>query len=97
MIRIIDGRGSGKTSQLMLLAKENNAVFVCSNPRAMEYKAKAYGIEGIRFISYGEFLTEPTLSRKGNYVIDELEHFVMDSFFTGLNNDMVAYTLTKED
>jgi len=40
MIRIIDGRGTGKTSKLMLLAKENNAVFVCSNPRAMKYKAE---------------------------------------------------------
>ena len=39
MIRIIDERGSGKTSRLMLLAKENNATFVCSNPSAMKVKA----------------------------------------------------------
>jgi len=36
----------------MLLAKEHDADFVCSNPRAMEQKAKAYGINGINFISY---------------------------------------------
>jgi hypothetical protein len=35
MIRIIDGRGTGKTSRLMLLAKEHNALFVCDNPDAM--------------------------------------------------------------
>ena len=52
MYRIIDGRGSGKTSRLMLLAKENNAALVCSNPRAMEAKAHAYGIVGIDFMSY---------------------------------------------
>ena len=50
MYRIIDDRGTGKTSRLMLIAKENNAVFVCANVNAMEYKAKAYGIEGIKFI-----------------------------------------------
>ena len=44
MIRVIDGRGSGKTSKLMEIAKENNAMFVCSNPQAMEVKARAYGI-----------------------------------------------------
>jgi hypothetical protein len=32
MYRIIDGRGTGKTSRLMLLAKENNGVIVCANP-----------------------------------------------------------------
>ena len=57
----------------MSLAKENNAIFVCSNPRAMEYKAKAYGINDLHFISYGEFLNEPILSKEGNYVIDEIE------------------------
>jgi len=39
MIRIIDEQGSGKTSRLMLVAKEQDAIFVCSNPKAMEYKA----------------------------------------------------------
>ena len=36
MYRIIDNKASGKTRKLMEIAKENKAVFVCSNPRAME-------------------------------------------------------------
>ena len=40
MYRIIDGRGSGKTSRLMLLAKETGAAIACSNPWAMAEKAK---------------------------------------------------------
>ena len=39
MYRIIDKRSSGKTSRLMLLAKENNGIIVCRNPKAMEEKA----------------------------------------------------------
>mgnify|MGYP003464479803 CR=1 FL=1 len=44
MYRIIDERGSGKTSRLMLLAKETGGVIVCSNPKGMAEKARAYGI-----------------------------------------------------
>lgn len=97
MIRIIDDRSTGKTSRLMLLAKENNAYFVCGNPRAMKYKAEAYGIQGINFISYGEFIIE--YCRNKNYqhekfVIDELEMFLEREIFP--NNSLVGYTMSKE-
>lgn len=36
MYRIIGDRSSGKTSQLMLLAKRSGAAIACSNPLAME-------------------------------------------------------------
>ena len=41
MYRIIDGRATGKTSRLMLLAKDTNSVIACANPYAFEQKAKA--------------------------------------------------------
>ena len=50
MYRIIDTRSSGKTSRLMLLAKETGAKIACANPNAMRQKAYAYGITGIDFI-----------------------------------------------
>ena len=72
MIRVIDGRGTGKTSRLMLLAKEKNAIIACSNPNAMRIKSEGYGIVGINFISYYDYVN-------GNYpkgsmvFIDELD------------------------
>ena len=39
MYRVLDGRGTGKTGRLMLLAKEVNGVLVCENPIAMRNKA----------------------------------------------------------
>ena len=80
MYRIIDGRGSGKTSRLMLLAKENGATLVCSNPRAMEAKAHAYGIVGIDFMSYADAIDHmrhhdsrhTPENRRHAIVIDEL-------------------------
>lgn len=91
MIKIIDGQGSGKTSRLMLVAKENNATFVCENPRAMEVKAKAYGLSGINFISYRDFVTS---YNEGNYVIDEIDLFVKSIMG---DNELVGYSLTLGD
>lgn len=89
MIRIIDGRGTGKTSKLMLLAKENNAVFVCSNPRAMKYKAEQYGINDVEFQSYYDFLDDH--NSINNYIIDEI-----DTFLKSINNNIIGYSLTNE-
>ena len=94
MYRIIDDRGSGKTGRLMLLAKENGATFVCSNPEAMQVKAKAYGIEGINFVSYQDFIHtyDPDIK---TYMVDELETFVKYIFASGPN--LIGYTLSQND
>lgn len=92
MYRIIDTRGSGKTSRLMLIAKENNAAFVCKNPYAMEQKALAYGILGIEFISY-ETALEKWNEVSGKIVIDEVEDFLSFVF----PNRVIGYSLTNED
>lgn len=92
MYRIIDGRGTGKTSRLMLIAKDNNAVFVCGNPRAMEQKAHAYGIAGITFMSYTEFATiQPELKGR-KYVVDELESFMQVVY----GDDLIGYTASED-
>lgn len=91
MIRIINDRGTGKTSQLMLIAKENNSIFVCSNPSAMKIKAQAYGIDDIQFISYYDFIHNYDPEIK-TYVVDELEHFLHTIFSSG--PDLIGYTLS---
>lgn len=91
MFRIIDSRSSGKTSRLMLLAKETNSAIACSNPSAMRQKAYSYGITGIDFISYSDLFTGGWTEE--NVLIDELEEFVkqyIDAKITG-------YSLTNED
>ena len=92
MIRIIDSRATGKTSRLMLLAKENNAILVCNNPRAMAYKAKQYGIDDIEFMSYGEYYTREK-NPKDKFIIDELENYVMATSC----QDIIAYSLSVDN
>ena len=94
MYRIIDNKASGKTRRLMEIAKENKAIFVCSNPRAMETKAHAYGIVGIEFIDYFTFLDDKG-KEPANYVVDEIEMLLHYMF--GMNRNLTGYTLTNGD
>lgn len=91
MIRIIDERSSGKTKRLMQIAQEHNATFVCSNPISMEVKAKAYGLNGIKFISYHDFVTT---YEDNEYVIDEIEGLL--NTIMG-KNELIGYSLTIGD
>lgn len=56
MYRIIDGRGTGKTSRLLLLAKEKGGIVICARPDTMREKAYNYGLTGIDFMSYNDFI-----------------------------------------
>lgn len=90
MYRIIDSRGSGKTSRLMLLAKENNGVLVCANPESMKSKAISYGLVGFDIISYNDYINHNYEYGKACF-IDELELFVKS-----LGNNISGYTLSEE-
>lgn len=93
MYKIIDSRGSGKTSRLMLIAKEKNAYFVCANVSSMRYKAGAYGITGIDFISYEDYVEKANLiDAKRGAVIDDLDEFVKYAFKCAL----VGYTIRED-
>ena len=91
MYQIIDSRGSGKTSRLMLLAKENNGILVCSNPYAMENKAHAYGLTGFDIISYSDYFHHNYDQEKMVFV-DEL-----DNYIKSLGNNLSGYSLTVGD
>ena len=90
MYRIIDSRGSGKTSRLMLLAKENNGIIVCANPYAMREKAYSYGLVGFDIISYGDFMGGMYENNKPIF-IDE-----MDIFLKHYNSNIMGYTVSED-
>ncbi len=91
MYRIIDNRTSGKTSRLMLLAKEQNGILVCANPYAMREKAHAYGLTGFDIISYSDYRNQNYETGKPCF-IDEIECFVRS-----LGVDFCGYTLSADD
>ena len=90
MYRIIDSRATGKTSRLMLLAKENEGIIVCKDPIIMRDKAYRYGITGIDFISYSEF--DFTYRYNKPVYIDEIDMFLQHK-----NREIQGYTISNED
>ena len=92
MYRIIEGRSSGKTSHLMLLAKETGSKIACNNPQAMRQKAYAYGITGIDFIPYSD-LFNGVIDSTDKVMIDELELFIREY----IGGQLTGYTLSKDD
>ena len=89
MYRIIDKKCSGKTSRLMLLAKEHNGIIVCKDPVLMQRKAYDYGIVGIDFISYYDF--KPMYEYDKPVFIDEI-----DLYFKYLNSAIAGYTISED-
>lgn len=95
MYRIIDNRGTGKTSRLLLLAKENGYTVVCRNPRRLIEKAHVYGIKGVKIISYEDlnYDTVDDFNEEIPIVIDELEDFVK-YLLNEVNLKLGGYTLS---
>lgn len=90
MIKIIDGRGTGKSSRLFLLAKENDGVIVCKNSEKMREKAYCYGITGIDFLSYEDYFIFGADYEGRNIYIDDLTMFLrkFDSRISGYTESM---------
>lgn len=90
MIQIIDFQDTGKTKKLLIEAEKSGGLVVCKHPIRMKEKSEAYGIRGLNFISYEDFIDYPTNLLESPIYIDELENFFLICYPT-LN----GYTLTK--
>ena len=91
MIKIIDGRGTGKSSRLMLMAKELGLPIACLAPTRLQEKARAYGITGIDFIEYGKVNTDSKCAN--GYLIDDLESFAQ--YFS--RGKIKGYAISNDD
>jgi hypothetical protein len=96
MYRIIDKKCSGKTSRLLLLAKENNGVVVCANPDKMRNKAYAYGLTGIDFVNYIEYCD--FLNGYGNETLVGKPIFIdeLDKFLGIYDTEIKGYTISED-
>lgn len=87
---IIGGNSSGKTRKMLEEAKKSGAVIVCKHPLHMQSKANAYGIYGLKFISYEEM--NMSILEEDKVAIDELGEFFKYRFGV----DLDAFTMTVE-
>lgn len=90
MHRIIREKSSGKTRELLELAREQGAIVICSNPQAMKEKALAYGITGVQYASYIEACNY-YFSVDTPILIDEL-----DEFLKVFDKNVVGYSISED-
>jgi len=89
MLRIIDGRDTGKTKKLLKHIAETGGILLCRHPYNIPYKCDAYGLPRIRAYYYTDNITDI----KGPVYIDELEAYVAAT----MGETFVGYTLSNED
>ncbi len=86
----IGENSSGKTRKMLEEAKESGAIVVCKHPIHMQNKANAYGLYGIKFVSYDEFNDGSVYAEK--VAIDEIGDFIKYIFGAELD----AFTMTVD-
>ena len=86
----IGENSSGKTRKMLEEAKESDAIVVCKHPIHMQNKANAYGLYGIKFVSYDEFNDGSVYAEK--VAIDEIGDFIKYIFGAELD----AFTMTVD-
>lgn len=91
MDKFIIGESSTKKTRKMLEeAKKSGAVVVCKYPLHMQSKANAYGIYGLKFVSYEEM--NMGVLEEDKIAIDELGEFFKHRFGVELD----AFTMTVD-
>ena len=91
MIKVVGNVSTGKTGRLLLLAKEHNGIVVCKNPAKMMDRAHSYGLTGIDFMSYEEYIEnirKPENNSRYIY-IDNLSDFLI-----AFDTNILGYTET---
>ena len=78
------GRGSGKTTKLILeLSKAGGGVFLCHNESLVKIHkstAKSLEVKNVEFVYVRDYLKEPYLYERKNIAVDEIE-FVLKRIF----------------
>lgn len=93
MYRIIDKRCTGKTTRLLALAKETNAVIVCSKPEYIQILAERYDIDisNLDIISYHQYN-----SRYYDYINRKILIDEIDGFLQTLSGECIGYSISIE-
>ena len=92
MYRILGKRGSGKTTNLITLAKETGAILVVSDVDYAVNKMYQLGITGVDIMSYTQFADNKRGYDK-QYLIDDIEGFTKAIF----GKNFIGYSQTIDD
>lgn len=93
MYKILRKRGTGKTTSLITLAKDNGATLVVANADYTVQKMYQLGITGVNIISYAEFYANRQEYFTKPYMIDDIDGFVESIF----GRKLIGYSASIDD
>ena len=93
MYRILRKRGTGKTTNLITLAKETSATLVVADVDYAVQKMYQLGITGVDIVSYAEFYANRQEYFTKPYMIDDIDGFVETIF----GRKLVGYSASIDD
>ena len=91
MISIINGRDTGKTKQLLELARRKHATVLTTNKRGLIVKANSLGFKDVKIIDYNDLnndcfdITAPIVIHQ----VDKALEYLFDYWY---NVDILGYT-----
>ena len=100
MIRIVDGRDTGKTKKLLEECSRTGGIYVCAHPERVLEKCRAYGLDYWKILpmGYKDFILKKYTQYGDNIYIDELELLTKELIrIIDGNNTLAGYTVTMED
>lgn len=93
MYRILGKRGTGKTTNLITLAKENGATLIVADVDYTVQKMYQLGITGVDIVSYAEFNANRQEYFTKPYMIDDIDGFVEAIF----GRKLIGYSASIDD
>ena len=96
---IYGGRGTGKTHQLLLTAKDSgiDTVILTANKRGLMAKAHAYGITGLNIVDISDLQNNPEDYMNKNFMLHDINTLLNNWFETNFNAEIEGMTLTVGD
>jgi hypothetical protein len=93
---IVRGRGTGKTTELLHDAAENNGQVLVANKRAIQVKAERYGITNVPIIDWNDLMYGGYDKNKPLY-IDNAELFLERLFLDDFEQSLKGININLED
>ena len=95
MKTVIRQRDSGKAQELFKLAREEQALIVTQNKRALRVKANALGFEDIEIVDFADLANENYAQINSKVIIHNADKWIEEIFFNTYGLDVIGFSATE--
>jgi len=97
MKAIVRGQGTGKTKELLLEAQKENGMVLTGNKRALQEKARAYGIPDVTIVDWDDLIYRDDELNDKPLFVHKLDNIIEDYFWDDFGLKLKGYSLTLEE